>query len=96
MDKHSLQAQIDALTRLHGAAECEIGVLTRFDIPELAQLSLAAYGERQTLEAQAEATDEMRLCFEGVFGTPYCNGFGRRMRTPMPRLGSFIPDRPHR
>ena len=66
MDKHSLQAQIDALTRLHGAAECEIGVLTRFDIPELAQLSLAAYGERQTLEAQAEATDEMRLCFEGV------------------------------
>ena len=75
MDKHSLQAQIDALTRLHGAAECEIGVLTRFDIPELAQLSLAAYGERQTLEAQAEATDEMRLCFEGVFGTPLEGSF---------------------
>ena len=75
MDKHSLQAQIDALTRLHGAAECEIGVLTRFDIPELAQLSLAAYGERPTLEAQAEATDEMRLCFEGVFGAPLEGSF---------------------
>ena len=73
MDKHSLQAQIDALTRLHGAAECEIGVLTRFDIPELAQLSLAAYGERQTLEAQAEATDEMRP-LEGSFLGAWVDG----------------------
>ena len=85
MDKHSLQAQIDALTRLHGAAECEIGVLTRFDIPELAQLSLAAYGERQTLEAQAEATDEMRLCFEGGFRHPVGRIFSGRVGRWRPR-----------
>ena len=65
MDRHSLQAQIDALTRLRGATECEIGVLTRFDIPELAELSLA----------HIEATDEMRLCFDGVFGTPLEGSF---------------------
>lgn len=75
MDRHSLQAQIDALTRLRGATECEIGVLTRFDIPELAELSLAAYGIRPSIEANSEATDEMRLCFDGVFGTPLEGSF---------------------
>ena len=75
MDRHSLQAQIDALTRLRGATECEIGVLTRFDIPELAELSLAAYGIRPSIEAHIEATDEMRLCFDGVFGTPLEGSF---------------------
>ena len=75
MDRHSLQAQIDSLTRLRGATECEIGVLTRFDIPELAELSLAAYGIRPSIEAHIEATDEMRLCFDGVFGTPLEGSF---------------------
>lgn len=75
MDRHSLQAQIDALTRLRGATECEIGVLTRFDIPELAELSLAAYGIRPSIEAHIEATDEMRLCFDGIFGTPLEGSF---------------------
>ena len=73
MNTRTLHTQLEALTRGSCPEEYEIATLTRFDIPALALLSLAAYGMPTTVETLLEATDEMRLCFDGVFGTPLDN-----------------------
>lgn len=53
----------------------ELATLTAYDIPALASLSLAAYGQDQTAENFWEATDELRLYFDGAFGAPRDDSF---------------------
>ncbi len=53
----------------------ETATLTFYDIPALAALSVSAYGNPQTAESLWEATDEMRMYFDGAFGTPRDDSF---------------------
>ncbi len=46
----------------------ELATLTFYDIPALAALSASAYGNPATAESLWEATDEMRMYFDGAFG----------------------------
>lgn len=53
----------------------ELATLTFYDIPALAALSTKAYGDPQTAESLWEATDEMRMYFDGAFGAPRDDSF---------------------
>lgn len=53
----------------------ELATLTFYDIPALAALAAAAYGNPATAESLWEATDEMRLYFDGAFGAPRDDSF---------------------
>lgn len=53
----------------------ELATLTFYDIPALAALASASYGNPSTAESLWEATDEMRLYFDGAFGSPRDDSF---------------------
>lgn len=53
----------------------ELATLTFYDIPALAALSLSAYDQPQVAENLWAATDEMRMYFDGAFGTPRDDSF---------------------
>lgn len=53
----------------------ELATLTFYDIPALASLCVGAYGQPPTAESLWEATDEMRLYFDGAFGSPRDDSF---------------------
>ena len=53
----------------------ETATLTFYDIPALAALSVSAYGNPGTAESLWEATDEMRMYFDGAFGMPRDDSF---------------------
>ncbi|MDC4232891.1 GNAT family N-acetyltransferase [Actinomyces sp. B33] len=68
MEQRTLQAQLDALADAARPAGIEIATLTPYDIPTLAILTLEAYGEPVTAESVLEASEEIRLSFDGAFG----------------------------
>ena len=53
----------------------ELATLTAYDIPALASLYLAAYSQAQTAENFWDATDELRLYFDGALGFPRDDSF---------------------
>lgn len=75
MTELTLQAQTDTLARDPKKEGLELATLTMYDIPALAALSLAAYEEAYIAENLWNATDEMRLYFDGAFGTPRDDSF---------------------
>lgn len=75
MTQRTLQAQLDALADVERPTEFEVATLTRHDIPAMAALHVEAYNSPRTAESLVEATDEMRMSFDGVFGTPRDNSF---------------------
>ncbi|QWW20389.1 GNAT family N-acetyltransferase [Schaalia sp. 19OD2882] len=75
MTQRTLQAQLDALADVERPADYEVATLTRYDIPAMAALHVEAYGAPRTAESLIEATDEMRMTFDGVFGTPRDDSF---------------------
>ncbi len=75
MEQRTLHAQVDALADVERPAGVEIATLTRYDIPMLAVLTLDAYGEETTPEAFLETSEELRMTFEGAFGTTTDDSF---------------------
>lgn len=55
--------------------ELELATLTMYDVPAMASLKLVAYDEPLTFESLLESSDEMRMAFEGAFGTPRDDSF---------------------
>lgn len=53
----------------------EIGTLTHYDIPAMAALHLVAYDRPSVAENLWEVTDEMRMAFDGAFGTTRDDSF---------------------
>ncbi len=75
MTQRTMQARLTALADVLRPENLEIATLTRHDIPALAALSLIAYDSPEVAENLWEATDEMRLSFDGAFGTPLDDSF---------------------
>lgn len=75
MDQRTLQAQLDAVADVDRPDDLEVATLTTYDIPALAALHLVAYDRPEIAENLWEATDEMRMSFDGVFGTPLDDSF---------------------
>lgn len=68
MTERTLHSDLEALADVERPADLEIATLTRWDIPALAALHIVAYDSPTTAENLWEATDEMRMCFDGAFG----------------------------
>ncbi|MDO4259814.1 MAG: GNAT family N-acetyltransferase [Actinomycetaceae bacterium] len=75
MTQRTLKARLDALAEAERPAEFEIATLTRYDIPAMAALHVEAYNAPHTAESLLEATEEMRMTFDGAFGTPLDDSF---------------------
>lgn len=75
MTQRTLKARLDALADVERPEDLEVATLTRYDIPAMAALHVEAYDSPRTAEALWEATDEMRMSFDGVFGTPVDDSF---------------------
>ena len=75
MAQRTLQLHLDALASTSRPDKLEIASLTRFDIPALAALYIDAYHSPKTAESLWEATDEVRMAFDGAFGTPLDDSF---------------------
>lgn len=75
MDQRTLQAQLDAVADVDRPEGLEVATLTEYDIPALAALHLVAYDRPEIAENLWEATDEMRMSFDGAFGTPLDDSF---------------------
>lgn len=75
MSQLTLHSQLEALKGLARPLGIELATLTRYDIPALASLYLAAYDNRFTAEDLLEAVEEMRMAFNGEFGKPLDNSF---------------------
>lgn len=75
MEQRTLHAQVDALTDVDRPAGVEIATLTRYDIPVLAVLDLDAYGFETTPEALLQASEELRMTFDGAFGATTDDSF---------------------
>lgn len=75
MTELTLQAQTEQVDGKDPDGGFELATLTVYDIPALAALALDAYGEDMTAEGLWAATDEMRLYFDGAFGTPRDDSF---------------------
>lgn len=75
MSELTLQADSRALRDGAQREGLELATLTFYDIPALAALSVAAYENPRTAESLWDATDEMRMYFDGAFGTPRDDSF---------------------
>ncbi|MCD4549417.1 MULTISPECIES: GNAT family N-acetyltransferase [unclassified Schaalia] len=75
MTQRTMKAQLQALADVERPENYEIATLTRQDIPALAVLNIVAYEAPYTAQALFEATDELRLIFDGVFGIPRDDSF---------------------
>lgn len=68
MEQRTLHAHVDALADVERPSGIEIATLTRYDIPMLAVLTLDAYGDETAPEALLQASEELRMTFDGAFG----------------------------
>ncbi len=75
MARITLQADLGQLEPPAAASNLELATLTMYDVPAIASLKLVAYGEPLTFESLLESSDEMRMAFEGAFGTPRDDSF---------------------
>ncbi len=75
MARITLHADLEQLERPGQAADLELATLTMYDVPALGSLKLVAYGEPLTFESLLESSDEMRMSFDGAFGTPRDDSF---------------------
>lgn len=75
MSELTLQADARELQSGSQHKGLELATLTFYDIPALASLSVSAYATPPTAESLWEATDEMRMYFDGAFGVPRDDSF---------------------
>ncbi|MFT0761794.1 GNAT family N-acetyltransferase [Actinomyces sp. F1_1611] len=75
MARITLQADLQRLEAPRRPGELELATLTMYDVPAMASLKLVAYDEPLTFESLLESSDEMRMAFEGAFGTPRDDSF---------------------
>lgn len=75
MSQLTLHSKLNKLVDIERPEGIELATLTRYDIPALASLYLAAYDHRFTAEDLLEAVEEMRMAFNGEFGKPLDNSF---------------------
>ena len=75
MSELTLQAQTQSVEGESHGEGLDLATLTIYDVPALAALSLAAYCQPQIAENLWDATDEMRLYFDGAFGAPRDDSF---------------------
>ncbi len=75
MTKLTLAAEAETIVPPDADPGLELATLTFYDIPALAALSVVGYGQPLTAEALWEATDEMRMYFDGAFGAPRDDSF---------------------
>lgn len=75
MSQLTLHSQLEPLTGLERPEGIELATLTRYDIPALAVLYLAAYENTFNATDLVETVEEMRLAFNGEFGKPLDNSF---------------------
>ena len=68
MEQRTLHAPVDALTDVDRPDGVEIATLTRYDIPTMAVLTLDAYGDETSAENVLEASEHLRMAFDGAFG----------------------------
>ncbi len=68
MTELTLKAELGELDVTPPSKELELATLTYYDIPALAALAVEAYGRAPSAESLWEATDEMRMYFDGAFG----------------------------
>ncbi len=75
MTPRTLRARLDALAEVDRPAGLQLATLTRYDIPAMAALHVVAYGSPEIAENLWEANDELRMAFDGAFGTPRDDSF---------------------
>ena len=75
MTRLTLQADLAKLDAAPQLEPLELATLTMYDVPALASLSVVAYEMPQTAESLFEASDELRMAFDGAFGTPRDDSF---------------------
>lgn len=75
MTRLTLQAGLGNLDAPPPHDDIELATLTIYDVPALAALQLVAYGQRLTAEALLDTSDQMRMAFDGAFGTPRDDSF---------------------
>ncbi|MCI1642247.1 MAG: GNAT family N-acetyltransferase [Actinomyces sp.] len=75
MTQRTLRARLEALAEAERPPGLELATLTRYDIPALAALHLVAYDSPEIAENLWEATDELRMAFDGAFGAPRDDSF---------------------
>lgn len=75
MAQRTLRADLDALADVERPEGLEIATLTHYDIPAMAALHLVAYDRPPVAENLWEVTDEMRMAFDGAFGTTRDDSF---------------------
>lgn len=75
MARITLQAGLEEIEAPRRSENLELATLTVYDVPALASLYLVAYDQPLTFEALLEASEEMRMAFEGAFGTPRDDSF---------------------
>lgn len=75
MARITLQADLEKLETPQPETSMELATLTMYDVPAMGSLKLVAYGEPLTFEALLDSSDEMRMAFDGAFGTPRDDSF---------------------
>lgn len=75
MTRLTLQAGLEDLEVPERLDEIELATLTMYDVPALAALQLVAYDSPLTAEALLESSEQIRMAFEGAFGTPRDDSF---------------------
>lgn len=70
-----MQADIDDITVSSPDGDLELATLTTYDTPALASLAVVAYDMPVTAESLFESTDELRMAFDGAFGSPRDDSF---------------------
>ena len=75
MTEITLQADTKDVAADASVGGLELGTLTLYDVPSVASLYMSAYGQEYTPDNFWEATDEVRLYFDGAFGEIRDDGF---------------------
>lgn len=75
MTQLTLQADLDSLEPSAPQGDIELATLTVYDIPAMAALQLLAYGQPLTGEAILVTSEQIRMAFDGAFGTPRDDSF---------------------
>lgn len=75
MTRLTLQADLDTLEAGQPRADLELATLTVYDVPAMAVLQLLAYQQPLTGTAMLETSEQLRMAFDGAFGTPRDDSF---------------------
>lgn len=75
MTRLLLHTDLESLDVPERPDEIALATLTTYDIPALAMLQLVAYDQPETAQSLLDTSDQMRMAFDGAFGTPRDDSF---------------------